>query len=65
MTPATAVSTFLEGRGGDAAALVFEYMAAAQAETGQAVPAGSASCPPRSSASPATCQRSAAHRERC
>lgn len=39
MTPATAVSTFPEGRGGDAAALVFEYMAATQAETGLAVPA--------------------------
>jgi GNAT superfamily N-acetyltransferase len=33
------VSAFAAGRGSDAAALVFEYMAATQAETGQAVPA--------------------------
>jgi ribosomal protein S18 acetylase RimI-like enzyme len=39
MTAATVVSAFPAGRGGDAAALVFEYMAATQAETGQAVPA--------------------------
>jgi ribosomal protein S18 acetylase RimI-like enzyme len=36
----TVVSAFATGRGDDAAALVFEYMAATQAETGQAVPAG-------------------------
>ena len=36
----TVVSAFAAGRGDDAAALVFEYMAATQAETGQAVPAG-------------------------
>jgi hypothetical protein len=36
----TVVSAFAAGRGSDAAALVFEYMAATQAETGQAVPAG-------------------------
>lgn len=39
MTAATVVSAFPAGRGGDAAALVFEYMAATQAETGRAVPA--------------------------
>ena len=36
----TVVSAFAAGRGDDAAALVFEYMAATQAETGKAVPAG-------------------------
>jgi GNAT superfamily N-acetyltransferase len=36
----TVVSAFAAGRGDDAAALVFEYMAATQAETGRAVPAG-------------------------
>ena len=36
----TVVSAFTAGRGDDAAALVFEYMAATQAETGRAVPAG-------------------------
>jgi GNAT superfamily N-acetyltransferase len=41
MMPAvTVVSAFPAGRGDDAAALVFEYLAATQAETGQAVPAG-------------------------
>jgi ribosomal protein S18 acetylase RimI-like enzyme len=41
MTAATAVvSAFPAGRGTDAAALVFEYMAATQAETGRAVPTG-------------------------
>jgi putative acetyltransferase len=40
MTAVTAVSAFAAGRSGDAAALVFEYMAATQAETGQPVPAG-------------------------
>jgi ribosomal protein S18 acetylase RimI-like enzyme len=34
------VSAFAAGRGDDAIALVFEYMAATQAETGQAVPGG-------------------------
>jgi GNAT superfamily N-acetyltransferase len=37
---ARVVSAFAAGRGSDAAALVFEYMAATQAETGRAVPAG-------------------------
>ena len=36
----TVVSAFAAGRGDDAVALVFEYMAATQAETGQEVPAG-------------------------
>jgi ribosomal protein S18 acetylase RimI-like enzyme len=36
----TVVSAFAAGRGDDAAALVFEYMAATQARTGQEVPAG-------------------------
>jgi putative acetyltransferase len=40
MTAVTVVSAFPAGRGGDAAALVFEYMAATQAETGQPLPAG-------------------------
>ena len=34
------VSAFAAGRGDDAAALVFEYMAATQTETGQEAPAG-------------------------
>ena len=34
------VSAFAVGRGDDAAELVFEYLAATQAETGQPVPAG-------------------------
>ena len=33
-------NAFLAGRGGDAVTLVFEYMAATQAETGRLVPAG-------------------------
>jgi N-acetylglutamate synthase-like GNAT family acetyltransferase len=37
---ASVVSAFAAGRGRDAAALVFEYMAATLAETGRAVPAG-------------------------
>jgi GNAT superfamily N-acetyltransferase len=36
----TVVSAFAAGRGDDAAALVFEYMAATQAENGEAIPAG-------------------------
>jgi GNAT superfamily N-acetyltransferase len=36
----TVVNAFTAGRDDDAAALVFEYMATTQAETGQAVPAG-------------------------
>jgi GNAT superfamily N-acetyltransferase len=36
----TVVSAFPAGRGDDATALVFEYMAATQAETGRPVPAG-------------------------
>jgi len=39
MTAVTVVSAFAAGRDGAAAALVFEYMAATQAETGQPVPA--------------------------
>jgi ribosomal protein S18 acetylase RimI-like enzyme len=39
MTAVTVVSAFAAGRGSDAAALVFEYMAATQAETSQPVPA--------------------------
>lgn len=39
MSAVTVVSAFPAGRGGDAAALVFEYMAATWAETGQPVPA--------------------------
>jgi GNAT superfamily N-acetyltransferase len=38
-TRARVVSAFAAGRTSDAAALVFEYMTATQAETGQAVPA--------------------------
>ncbi len=34
------ISAFAAGRGDDAAALVFEYMAATQAETGQTMPTG-------------------------
>ena len=45
---ARVISAFAAGRGDDATALVFEYMAA--------TPAGSASCPPCSTASAATCQ---------
>ena len=45
MTAVTVVSAFPAGRGGDAAALVFEYMAATQAETGQPVPAGISELP--------------------
>jgi ribosomal protein S18 acetylase RimI-like enzyme len=41
----TVVGAFAAGRGGDAAALVFEYMAATQAETGHPVPAGMAELP--------------------
>jgi putative acetyltransferase len=40
MTTATVTSAFPADRGGDAATLVFEYMAATQAETGRPVPAG-------------------------
>jgi ribosomal protein S18 acetylase RimI-like enzyme len=39
------VSAVLAGPGDDATALVFEYMAATQAETGQLVPAGIAELP--------------------
>jgi GNAT superfamily N-acetyltransferase len=35
-----AISAFQAGRDGDASALIFEYMAATQAETGRPVPAG-------------------------
>jgi len=40
VTAVTVVSAFAAGRDGTAAALVFEYMAATQAETGQPAPAG-------------------------
>jgi ribosomal protein S18 acetylase RimI-like enzyme len=39
MTRVAVVSAFAAGRGRDAAALVFEYMAATQAETGRGMPA--------------------------
>jgi len=42
---AVVASAFPAGRGGDAAALVFEYMAATQAETQQPVPAGISELP--------------------
>jgi ribosomal protein S18 acetylase RimI-like enzyme len=45
MTAAAVVSAFPAGRGSDAAALVFEYMAATQAETGRDVPVGIAGLP--------------------
>jgi len=45
MAPVTVTSAFPAGRGGDAVALVFEYMAATQAETGRPVPAGIAELP--------------------
>jgi GNAT superfamily N-acetyltransferase len=45
MTAITVVSAFPAGRGSDAAALVFEYMAATQAETGQPVPASISELP--------------------
>ncbi len=35
---ASVISVFAAGRGDDVTALVFEYMAATRAETGQAVP---------------------------
>lgn len=45
MTAVTVISAFPARRGRDAAALVFEYMAATQAETGQPVPAGISELP--------------------
>jgi GNAT superfamily N-acetyltransferase len=45
MTAVAVVSAFPAGRGSDAAALVFEYMAATQAETGRPVPADSGELP--------------------
>jgi len=45
MNAVTVVSAFPAGRGGDATALVFEYMAATQAETGQPVPGGISELP--------------------
>jgi ribosomal protein S18 acetylase RimI-like enzyme len=45
MTTVTVVSAFPAGRGRDAAALVFEYMAATQAETGRGMPAGVSELP--------------------
>jgi GNAT superfamily N-acetyltransferase len=45
VTTVAVVSAFPAGRGGDAAALVFEYMAATQAETGQPLPAGTDELP--------------------
>jgi ribosomal protein S18 acetylase RimI-like enzyme len=44
MATATVMSAF-PARGGDAAALVFEYMAATQAETGRPVPASAGELP--------------------
>ena len=41
----TVTSAFPASRGGDAAALVFEYMAATQAENGRPVPSGIAELP--------------------
>ncbi len=43
---ARVVSAFPAGCGGDATALVFEYMAATQAETGRPVPGGIGELPP-------------------
>jgi hypothetical protein len=59
---ARVVSVLAAGRADDGTALVFEYMAATRAETGQAVPGGIASCPPCSTASAATCQPFTARR---
>jgi len=46
MTVVTVTSAFTAGRDGTAAALVFEYMAATQAQTGHPVPAGIGELPP-------------------
>jgi hypothetical protein len=40
LTSVTVTNAFPASRGGDAAALVFEYMAATQAENGRPVPDG-------------------------
>jgi GNAT superfamily N-acetyltransferase len=45
VTAVTVTSAFPASRGGDAAALVFEYMAATQAENGRPVPSGVAELP--------------------
>lgn len=45
MTTATVISAFPADRGGEAVALVFEYMAATQAETGRPVPSDIAELP--------------------
>jgi GNAT superfamily N-acetyltransferase len=45
LTSVTVTSAFPASRDGDAAALVFEYMAATQAENGRPVPAGIAELP--------------------
>jgi hypothetical protein len=45
MTATTVISAFPAGRGGDATTLVFEYMAAPQAEIGRLVPAGTGDLP--------------------
>jgi len=45
MATVTVTSAFPAGRGGDAVALVFEYMAATQAETGRPVPSAIAELP--------------------
>lgn len=42
---AKVINAFAAGRGNDATSLVFEYMAATQAETGQAVPGGISELP--------------------
>lgn len=47
MTTAVSIAdAFLAGRGDDAATLVFEYLAATQAEMGQPAPAGPGELPP-------------------
>lgn len=45
MTAVTVLSAFPAGRGADAATLVFEYMAATQAEAGRPVPAAVSDLP--------------------
>jgi GNAT superfamily N-acetyltransferase len=45
LTTVTVTSAFPASRGGDAVALVFEYMAATQAENGRPVPSGTAELP--------------------
>lgn len=56
------VSAFPAGRGDDATALVFEDMAATQAETGRAVPAGIGELPAVLQRECATCSPSTGRR---